>query len=484
MNFNEIGFSDTLLKNITNAKYNQLTEIQERTIPLILEGKDIVGIAQTGTGKTAAFTLTIIEKLINEDNEPKKIKVLVLSPTRELAIQTRDCFKMFSENLNIKSTAVLGGVNQNAQIRIIKNGIDVLVATPGRLLDLLKQKRFKLDSCSTLVLDEADTMLDMGFIDDVKKIIKYLPEVRQTLLFSATMAEEIEEITKKFMNDPIMIKTVTEQVPIKINQKLYYVDKKNKLNLLFDLLNTKEHASTLIFTKMKSGADELEKEFKKYDIKVSVIHGDKRQSNRARALREFKEGKTNILIATDIASRGIDIHGLKQVINYDIPEYAQDYVHRIGRTGRAGETGTSITFCTSRDMSNLASIQKLTNTKMEVVEHKYPMEETADKKNNRHDKHSKGKFWDKKNNHQDHNEITQNEEHKKYNHNNNAEFKGKDYGKNKRYEQNNQESNQEKTFEFKRNDHKSHGNFNNKNKKYNHRSNNNYKKNNNQKNYR
>ena len=375
MKFNEIGFSDTLLKNITNAKYESTTGIQESVIPLVLEGKDVVGIAQTGTGKTAAFVLPIIEKLIKDNNEDRKTKVLVLSPTRELAIQTRDTFKLFTEGMNFKSGVVLGGVNQNAQIRVLKNGVDVLVATPGRLLDLITQGKVKLDFCSTLVLDEADTMLDMGFINDVKKIVRVLPAKRQTLLFSATGSKQIGELTNEFMNNPITIKMEASEVPNIINQKIYYVDKANKMNLLFDILNTKEKNSTLIFTRTKRGADKLEKEFAKYDTKVSVIHGDKRQSNRVKALKDFKEGKTNILIATDIASRGIDIHGLKQVINYDIPEFAQDYVHRIGRTGRAGEIGTSLTFCSSDDAFKLRDIQRLTNVEMEEVEHNYPMKE-------------------------------------------------------------------------------------------------------------
>ena len=376
MKFNEIGFSDTLLKNITNAKYENTTGIQENVIPLVLKGKDVVGIAQTGTGKTAAFVLPIIEKLIKDNDEDRKTKVLVLSPTRELAIQTRDTFKLFTDGMAFKSGVVLGGVNQNAQIRVLKNGVDVLVATPGRLLDLINQGKVKLDNCSTLVLDEADTMLDMGFINDVKKIARVLPSKRQTLLFSATGSKQISELSNEFMNDPETVKMEASEVPNIINQKLYYVDKANKINLLFDILNTKDKNSTLIFTRTKRGADKLEKEFEKYDIKVSVIHGDKRQSNRVKALSDFKDGKTYIMIATDIASRGIDIHGLKQVINYDIPEFAQDYVHRIGRTGRAGEVGTSLTFCSSDDVLKLRDIQRLTNVPMEEVEHNFPMKES------------------------------------------------------------------------------------------------------------
>ena len=375
MKFNEIGFSDTLLKNITNAKYESTTGIQENVIPLVLEGKDVVGIAQTGTGKTAAFVLPIIEKLIKDNDEDRKTKVLVLSPTRELAIQTRDTFKLFTDGMAFKSGVVLGGVNQNAQIRVLKNGVDVLVATPGRLLDLINQGKVKLDNCSTLVLDEADTMLDMGFINDVKKIARVLPSKRQTLLFSATGSKQISELSNEFMNDPVTVKMEASEVPNIIDQKLYYVDKANKINLLFDILNTKDKNSTLIFTRTKRGADKLEKEFAKYDIKVSVIHGDKRQSNRVKALSDFKDGKTYIMIATDIASRGIDIRGLKQVINYDIPEFAQDYVHRIGRTGRAGEVGTSLTFCSSDDVLKLKDIQRLTNVPMEEVEHNFPMKE-------------------------------------------------------------------------------------------------------------
>lgn len=373
MKFEDLGFNSVLLENIKKENYEVATGIQELVIPLILDGKDVVGVAQTGTGKTAAFVLPILENMIRENHELGYTKVLVMSPTRELAIQTRDAFKDFGAGLDYRSIALLGGVKTREQASILKKGMDIIVATPGRLLDLLDRHKVDLSRVEYLVLDEADTMLDMGFINDIKTIIKHLPSQRETMLFSATMAPAIEALTTDFMNNPINVKVEATEVPTIIDQKVYFVDRDNKVNLLFDILNTREPVPTLIFTRTKIGADKLEREFNDYGIKVSVIHGDKRQSNRARALKDFKEGKTYILIATDIAARGIDINGLTQVINFDIPEFAEDYVHRIGRTGRAGIHGTSFTFCSSNEIYRLKNIQELTKMDMEEVEHAYPM---------------------------------------------------------------------------------------------------------------
>ena len=379
MKFKELGLSHELLKAIEKQEYVEATPIQEAAIPHILNNRDIVGIAQTGTGKTAAFSLPILEKLIKDNKPNRKIKVLILSPTRELAIQIRDNIRSYSSETSFKCSVILGGVNQNSQIEVLKTGVDILVATPGRLLDLIHQRKANLSNVEMLVLDEADTMLDMGFIKDVKEIVSNVPKNRQTLLFSATMPKEIRDLTNMFLVDPITVSITPESTTVdRIKQLLYYVDTKNKFSLLLDLLNN-NMKTTLIFTRTKRGANQLGEKLSKMNIKSSIIHGNKAQNARVKALDDFKLGKTNILIATDIAARGIDINELSHVVNYDVPEHPELYVHRIGRTARAGLDGVSITLCSFDEMKKLQGIERLIKQHLEVVDHKYPMIDLVEK---------------------------------------------------------------------------------------------------------
>lgn len=373
MNFKDLNLSEQILDAIASMGYIEATPIQEQAIPEILKGKDIIGLAQTGTGKTAAFALPLIDKLIRGYKPDRKIKVLILSPTRELAIQIRDNIIEYTKGTNFKCSVILGGVNQHSQIEVLRKGLDILVATPGRLLDLINQRKADISNVKMLVLDEADTMLDMGFIKDVKDIISKTSKDRQTLLFSATMPNEIKELTNQFMKNPQTIKIKKDEVDEKIEQELYYVDSPNKINLLLDIISTKESPTTLIFTRTKHDANRLEEKLLAYNIKTSVIHGNKTQSNRVKALTDFKTKKTRIMIATDIAAHGIDINNLGLVINYNIPEKAEIYIHRIGRTARAGKDGKAVSFCASSEIKDLMAIEKLINQKIKVINHKYPM---------------------------------------------------------------------------------------------------------------
>ena len=375
MKFNEFGLSKPIENAIEKAGYTEATPIQKLAIPKILENKDMIGIAQTGTGKTAAFALPILEKLVQNYDADRRIKVLILSPTRELALQIKDNIRDYASETKFKCSVILGGVNQRSQIDVLKKGVDILVATPGRLLDLTKRKFAKLDNVDMLVLDEADTMLDMGFIHDVKDIVGRLPKERQTLLFSATMPKAVKELAKEFLKDPETIRVPSEksQMP-KIKQLVYFVDKGNKFKLLLDILVDEKIKSALIFTRTKYGANKLAEQLREYDIKISVIHGNKTQKDRVKALDNFKQGKTNILVATDIAARGIDINDLSHVINYDMPEQDELYVHRIGRTARAGKEGVSISLCNMDERKRLLDIERLLGYELEVIEdHKYPM---------------------------------------------------------------------------------------------------------------
>ncbi len=374
MKFKELKLEKVILDAVEKIGYTEVTPIQELAIPEILKKKDLIGLAQTGTGKTAAFGLPIIDMLIKENKLDKKIRALIVSPTRELAIQIRDNILNYSQGTNIRCGVVLGGVNQTSQKNVLQKGVDILVATPGRLVDLINQRIANISNVEILVLDEADTMLDMGFIRDIKFIIGKTLKERQTLLFSATINNEVKELSKQFMKDPIIIKTKTDEVTAdKIEQELYYVDSTNKVSLLLELLSTKEKKTTLIFTRTKHGANKLAEKLDEFDIKTSVIHGNKTQSNRVKALQDFKTGKTKIMIATDIAARGIDINDLGLVINYDVPEKNEIYIHRIGRTARAGKEGKAISLCTSAELNNVKEIEKLINHKIKVIDHKYTM---------------------------------------------------------------------------------------------------------------
>ncbi|MDD3392995.1 MAG: DEAD/DEAH box helicase, partial [Bacilli bacterium] len=321
MNFKELNLNDKVFRALTTAGYTMPTPIQEKAIPYILERKDLLGCAQTGTGKTAAFALPIISNLLENQNKDfdRKIKVLILTPTRELAIQIRDNFRAYGMYTNLKCSVILGGVNQKSQIEVLKKGVDILVATPGRLLDLINQKYVKLENVSTFVLDEADTMLDMGFVKDVNKIIKCLPQDKQTLFFSATMPKEISELAATILNDYAVVEVApVSSTASKIAQMVYYVDRENKVKLLLDILNDEEIKSMLIFTRTKHGANKLSETLEIRGIHSGVIHGNKSQSARVSALNNFKSGNTKVLIATDIAARGIDINELSHVVNYDM----------------------------------------------------------------------------------------------------------------------------------------------------------------------
>lgn len=396
MLFTELKLKRKLMQGIKESGYINLTPIQEKAIPYILNNKDVLACAQTGTGKTAAFAIPIMESLLDASQE-SGIKALIITPTRELAMQIRDNFRMYGKYTNLKTSVVVGGANMKSQIRVLKEGVDILVATPGRLLDLMNQKVVKTHNIKTVVLDEADTMLDMGFIKDIEKIISKIPNERQTLLFSATMPSEIRKLGEKLLKNHINIQidAVSSPAPL-IDQSLYYVDKKNKFNLLLEIFKKQEVKSVLIFTRTKIGADKLARLFNSYKIPNEVIHGGKEQRKRTSALKRFKTGKTNILIATDVAAHGIDISGLSHVINYDLPDQAEVYIHRIGRTGRAGEKGTAISFCDNSQIKNLKAIEALLKEKIKLeTNHEYHLDLNV-KSKHKHYKNPVKKSYNKK----------------------------------------------------------------------------------------
>ncbi len=372
MTFKELGLSEVLLKALGELGHNIPTSIQEKAIPIILKKKDVLGCAQTGTGKTAAFVLPIIETLIKKPRTNLEIRALVLSPTRELAIQTRDNVRKYATHTNLKSAVILGGVNQRSQVEVIRKGVDILVATPGRLIDLVNQRIVKLDKIEVLVLDEADTMLDMGFIHDIRRIMTHVPKVRQTLMFSATMPKTIRVLAKEFLQEPVIIETNNTSLTVdKINQSVYFVNTSDKSKLLLELLKDKGE-STLIFTRTKHGANKLAETLQKNNLYSEVIHGNKSQNARVKALSNFKSGRSKFLIATDIAARGIDIIELSQVINYELPNLAESYVHRIGRTGRAGCCGQAISLCDKSEKKYLNDIERLIKQSIIVIkDHHY-----------------------------------------------------------------------------------------------------------------
>lgn len=382
MHFSELPLDKKILKAVKLQGYDTPTPIQEKTIPLVLDNKDIIASAHTGTGKTAAYALPIIEKLIwhqNSKKKNKKIRVLVVSPTRELAIQIQDDFKTYSKFTNLRTTVVFGGTSIEPQKDILNKGVDILVATPGRLLDLRKQEIINLSYIQTLVLDEADLMLDMGFIDDVKKIVKLCPKNRQILLFSATMPNKVVQLANSILNNPEKVEVASTSSPAKnVNQQLYYVPKPKKMELCLHLLRNTIKGSILIFRRTKFGVDKLEKSLTRNGYKVASLHGDKTQSARQEALNNFKSNKVNILIATDVAARGIDINDLDAVINFDLPNIPEIYVHRIGRTGRAGKYGDSYSFCAADELNYIKNIQHLINQEITLIEdHPYPLDKNT-----------------------------------------------------------------------------------------------------------
>ncbi|MFV0395931.1 MAG: DEAD/DEAH box helicase [Coprobacillaceae bacterium] len=383
MEFKQLGISTPILKVLQEQSYVTPTLIQEKTIPAALEGNDILGLAQTGTGKTAAFALPTLQILSKEkqNNAKRKIRTLVLTPTRELALQVFESFSVYGKYLPLKSAVIFGGVGQGGQVKSLKSGVDILVATPGRLIDLINQGYIDLSAIEIFILDEADRMLDMGFIHDIRRVMKLLPVKKQTLLFSATMPKEMGSIIDKLLVDPVEVSiTPVSSTVDTIKQFVYFVDQKRKINILADFFKNNRNVSVLIFSRTKRGSNRVVRDLGKRGITAQAIHGDKTQKARQNALERFKNMEIQALVATDIASRGIDINELKYVINYDLPETPETYVHRIGRTGRAGNDGIAISFCNFQEKGLLKDIQKLIKKDIEVLENeKYPMVNTTPK---------------------------------------------------------------------------------------------------------
>ncbi len=399
MPFEKLQIIEPILRALKTEGYTKPTPIQEQSIPVILKHRDLLGCAQTGTGKTAAFAIPILQILHAEaahDKGPKHIKSLILTPTRELAIQIAESFTAYGRHTGLKHTVVFGGVSQHAQTEALKKGVDILIATPGRLLDLMNQRFVHLQHIKIFVLDEADRMLDMGFINDVKRVIAKLPTKRQTLFFSATMAPEILKLANTILFEPVEVAVTPQSTTVDaIKQSLYYVAKSDKKDLLIHLLKDKSMDRALVFTRTKHGADKVTKELVKVGFKALAIHGNKSQNARQNALKDFKAGNTQVLVATDIAARGIDIDELSHVVNYELPNVPETYVHRIGRTGRAGASGIAISFCDAEEKGELKDILKLIGKPIPVVEgHPYPMSQaeiamTVPKKDNRSFSHKK-----------------------------------------------------------------------------------------------
>ena len=389
MTFTSLAIAEPILKALSEEGYTRPTPIQSQAIPIVLKGTDLLGAAQTGTGKTAAFAIPILQLLGSNDSrntgkpmgterrrgQNKPIRSLIVTPTRELAIQIEESFQNYGRHTGLTSTVVFGGVNQKGQVARLKRGVDILIATPGRLLDLMNQGFISLDQIQIFVLDEADRMLDMGFIHDVKKLLAALPDKRQSLFFSATMPPEIVKLSRAILHNPAKVEITPESPTVEaIRQGLYYVDKGNKKNLLVDVLQDEGITSALVFTRTKHGANKVVKILQSSNIEAEAIHGNKSQSARQQALGNFKNGMTRVLVATDIAARGIDVDELQYVINYEMPNIPETYIHRIGRTGRAGLNGTALSFCDAQEKTYLRDIEKLIGKKLPVVEeHDFPL---------------------------------------------------------------------------------------------------------------
>ena len=380
MLFEDLSLSKSIQRAVFEEGYIEATPIQEQSIPIVLAGRDLIGCAQTGTGKTAAFAIPMIHQLhriVGSSNKKKLIRALVVTPTRELAVQIGQNFERYGKYTNLTQLTIFGGVSQIPQVDVLKKGVDVLIATPGRLLDLHKQGYIDLDHLHTLVLDEADQMLDMGFVNDVKKIVKLTPNNRQTLLFSATMPIAIRELAEMFLKDPATV-TVSpvSSTAEKVEQRIYFVDKTEKRNLLYHLIRNEKLSDVLVFSRTKHGADNVVKALRKHGVAAEAIHGDKSQTARQRVLDAFKRKEVGVLVATDIAARGIDIDLLPYVVNFDLPNIPETYVHRIGRTGRAGSTGIAISFCSKDEAPYWKDIQKLIQVDVQTItDHPYPWHE-------------------------------------------------------------------------------------------------------------
>ncbi len=380
MLFEDLSLSKSIQRAVFEIGYLEATPIQEKSIPIILAGNDLVGCAQTGTGKTGAFAIPIIHhihRIVGSSKKPKQIRTLVVTPTRELAVQIGQSFESYAKYTNLKQLTIFGGVSQVPQVDVLKNGVDILIATPGRLLDLHKQGFIDFDHLHTLVLDEADQMLDMGFINDVKKIVKLTPKNRQTLLFSATMPMAIRELAETFLNKPeyVSVSPVSSTAET-VEQRVYFVNKEDKRQLLYHLIKNEAISDVLVFSRTKHGADNVVKALRKQGIAAEAIHGDKSQNARQRVLDSFKSKEVGVLVATDIAARGIDIDKLPFIINFDLPNIPETYVHRIGRTGRAGNGGIAISFCSKDEEGYWKDIQRLIKVNVKTInDHPYPYKE-------------------------------------------------------------------------------------------------------------
>jgi ATP-dependent RNA helicase RhlE len=360
--FLELPLLEPLQKAISETGYTQPTPIQQQAIPFLLEKKDLLGCAQTGTGKTAAFALPLLQNLVENSRRanPKQTRVLILTPTRELAIQIHESFKTYGKYLRLKYAVVFGGVGQTPQVQAVAQGVDVLIATPGRLLDLINQKYLRLNELEVFVLDEADRMLDMGFINDIRKIIKMLPQQRHNLFFSATMPKDILQLSQSLLTDPVKVEvTPVSSTADKIQQSIMYVDKSRKRDLLRHVLQDKKLSKVIVFTRTKHGANRVVEVLVKNNIRSAAIHGNKSQSARQKALEDFRKGAVRVLVATDIAARGIDIDDISHVINFELPNVSESYVHRIGRTARAGAGGEALSFCDQEEKAYVRDIEKL-----------------------------------------------------------------------------------------------------------------------------
>jgi Superfamily II DNA and RNA helicases len=393
MHFESLNIIEPILKSLKEEGYTIPTPIQVQAIPIVLQGTDLIGCAQTGTGKTAAFAVPILQLLSKNKSfdRKKKIRSLIVTPTRELAIQIEESFKAYGRYTGLTCTVVFGGVKQNPQTNALHNGVDILIATPGRLLDLMNQGFISLKNIEIFVLDEADRMLDMGFIHDVRRIIAALPQKRQSLFFSATMPPEIVRLAGSIVYKPVKVEVTPSASTVDIvDQFVYFIDRGNKNSLLLELLKDEKIKTALVFTRTKYGADKVVRVLKKKNISAEAIHGNKAQNARQKALSSFKAQTTRVLVATDIAARGIDVDDLEYVINFEIPNISETYVHRIGRTGRAGAKGTAISFCDAEEKEYLKDIEKLITKKIQVVDDhpfplidNYPVKATKQQFNNR-----------------------------------------------------------------------------------------------------
>ncbi len=388
MLFTDLQIIKPILDALIQESYEKPTPIQAQAIPHLLEGKDLLGTAQTGTGKTAAFAIPILQNLHHKNTKNLQIKALILTPTRELAIQIEESFKAYGRNLPLKTLVIFGGVKQGAQEQALKKGVDVLVATPGRLLDFINQGVISLKNLEIFVLDEADRMLDMGFVHDVKRVVKLLPQKRQTLFFSATFPKEIQELANSMLRNPVKVEVApVSSTADTINQSIYFVEKDDKLDLLAHILKDEKLDQVLVFARTKHGSDKIARKLHKDNISAEAIHGNKSQNARQTALSNFKNKKTRVLVATDIAARGIDIDDLKYVINFELSDVSETYVHRIGRTGRAGAEGTSISFVDGLDLVNLRNTEKLIGKKIPVVkDHPFHPENLVEQKRDSNNK--------------------------------------------------------------------------------------------------